>query len=254
LVLTMFVSSANGYNILPVDGTPTFIPPEGAQRVGFIDVSGLGADSFVYESVLSIQLFSDFPVWEFHNTGMSSQLFMGNTLDGSIRCNIFSSGGAVTGSIVDNLAKYEISADENGKYVIVARPVGTLPQFSAPLRSEEYNSEALQEVPENLEDLSEQQTTIKLLLLWTRAAECANSGAPVGCTRTATTEANMLLKLQNEVFMTNLAHTNSGTGVTFDADIMREASGYVESGQMLRSLNDLEGRTDGNMDYIHTLR
>lgn len=99
-------------------------------------------------------------------------------------------------------------------------------------------------------------TTIDVMVLWTRKAECANAG-PV-CKNGAVNQTTAELMedlIQLAIQETNTAYQLSGVDIQLEL-VYRYRSDYVEpsSNAFSISLGDLKGQTDGNMDEVHALR
>ncbi|GFH47762.1 hypothetical protein CTEN210_04237 [Chaetoceros tenuissimus] len=97
-------------------------------------------------------------------------------------------------------------------------------------------------------------STLDILIVWTQAAECENSGQfdLELCTLTETTRNNMLGIVDLAISETNTAYANSNISTALRA-VNPQRIDYVES-DSLTALNDITGTTDGKMDLVHTLR
>ncbi|KAL3815841.1 hypothetical protein ACHAXA_007483 [Cyclostephanos tholiformis] len=96
---------------------------------------------------------------------------------------------------------------------------------------------------------------IDALVLYTAHAECRNAGLARGCTRTTTTQASMLSRINLAVTETNTAYSLSGVNVVlrlvhvaFDAYVEASVDAFGAA------LSALQSQTDGNLDQAHSLR
>ena len=103
--------------------------------------------------------------------------------------------------------------------------------------------------------LSEDGTRLDVLVLWTAKAECRRSNLSAGCTRTASTKANIEATIDLAITETNAGYSLSGVNTELRL-VHSELTPYVEAGSNAFSvaLNDLKGTSDGQMDYVHALR
>jgi hypothetical protein len=106
---------------------------------------------------------------------------------------------------------------------------------------------------QGVRDLQAQNTIIDVLVLWTAYAECRKSGLSRGCTRTATTEANMRALINLAVAETNTAYAESGVNVELNL-IHAYYTTYIENRTFSQALSDLRGTTDGFIDDVHVKR
>jgi hypothetical protein len=99
---------------------------------------------------------------------------------------------------------------------------------------------------------------LDVLVVWTRDAECVQSGLPVGCTRSATTHANMMGLVNLAVFETNVAFDLSGINTNLRLVHAYRSETYVEntSGTLrfTQGLSELRNTTDGKLDDVHAKR
>lgn len=96
-------------------------------------------------------------------------------------------------------------------------------------------------------------TVIDVLVVWTAAAECRNSGQARGCSRTAITSSNIQSRINLAIQETNAAYDLSG--VNLELNLVRaEYVSYTESGNSRTDLDRLRGTSDGYMDNVHALR
>jgi hypothetical protein len=106
---------------------------------------------------------------------------------------------------------------------------------------------------QGVRDLQAQNTIIDVLVPWTAYAECRKSGLSRGCTRTATTEANMRALINLAVAETNTAYAESGVNVELNL-IHAYYTTYIENRTFSQALSDLRGTTDGFIDDVHVKR
>ena len=96
--------------------------------------------------------------------------------------------------------------------------------------------------------------TIDVMVVWTREAECVNSGLPKGCTLTAITETNMRGLIDLAVDETNTAYKESGMLSSLRLVHAYRDDTYVEPSSFGTALSDLQSTSDGKLDSVHTLR
>ena len=94
---------------------------------------------------------------------------------------------------------------------------------------------------------------IDVMVVWTKMAECQNSGLPTGCKRTSQTKTNMLDKINLAVDETNTAFALSGIDAQIRLVHAYSDNTYCETG-ILRTLNDVTYKDDGFMDDVHENR
>lgn len=95
-------------------------------------------------------------------------------------------------------------------------------------------------------------STLDILIVWTRDAECENSDLAAGCTPTELTQANMLARVALAIQETNTAYANSNISTTLRA-VNPQRIDYDET-DIFTALSDLTGTGDGKMDQVHALR
>lgn len=99
-------------------------------------------------------------------------------------------------------------------------------------------------------------STIDVMVVWTKKAECRKSNLAVGCTNTATTENNMRGLIALAVAETNTAYSLSGVTTQLRLVHAYREPNYVEatSDAFGAALSSITGTTDGVMDDVHTKR
>ena len=97
---------------------------------------------------------------------------------------------------------------------------------------------------------------LDVLVVWTSNAECKNSGLTSGCSRTATTEANMRSRINLAIVETNTAYDLSGVNTQLHLVHATHVGAYTEvSGNAFsQALNHITSTSDGVIDHVHTLR
>jgi hypothetical protein len=104
---------------------------------------------------------------------------------------------------------------------------------------------------------------IRVLVVWTQAAECAQSSLSSGCTVTAVTSANMEALAELAVQETNTAYSLSGVNAELQlAFAYRDPGNYVEINTELvdgndafdNALRDLRDQSDSNLNDVHSKR
>lgn len=99
-------------------------------------------------------------------------------------------------------------------------------------------------------------STIDVMVVWTKKAECRKSNLAAGCTNTATTENNMRGLIALAVAETNTAYSLSGVTTQLRLVHAYREPNYVEatSDAFGAALSSITGTTDGVMDDVHTKR
>jgi hypothetical protein len=99
-------------------------------------------------------------------------------------------------------------------------------------------------------------STIDVMVVWTKKAECRKSDLAVGCTNTATTENNMRGLIDLAVAETNTAYTLSGVTTQLRLVHAYREPNYVEASTNAfdSALSSIRGTADGVMDDVHTKR
>jgi len=95
--------------------------------------------------------------------------------------------------------------------------------------------------------------SIDVMVVWTKKAECKNSGLSSSCTLTLRTRENMLGKIQLAVDETNTAFALSGVDTQLRLVHAYLEDTYVES-DTYTALEDLTFQFDGKMDDVHVKR
>jgi hypothetical protein len=97
---------------------------------------------------------------------------------------------------------------------------------------------------------------IDVLVVWTKDAECLNSGLPVGCTLTPTTESNMRGLINLAIAETNTAFDLSGIKTQLRLVHAYRDPDYLEptSDAFNTALTNLRVKTDGKLDSVHAKR
>jgi hypothetical protein len=95
---------------------------------------------------------------------------------------------------------------------------------------------------------------IDVLVVWTKDAECKNSGLPKGCTLSAQTEANMRGLIDLAVTETNTAYSLSGILSSLRLVYAYRDDSYVEPTSFSTALSNLRSTSDGQLDNVHALR
>jgi hypothetical protein len=99
-------------------------------------------------------------------------------------------------------------------------------------------------------------SSIDVLVVWTKAAECRNAGLNIGCTVTAATENKMRGIVDLAVEETNTAYELSGIFASLRLVHAYRDPNYVESGRgdYYGYLEDVTYDNDGKMDSVHDKR
>lgn len=101
-------------------------------------------------------------------------------------------------------------------------------------------------------------SNLDVMVVWTKQAECAESGLSSGCTLTETTHANMKGLVDLAVYETNVAFELSGIYTEIRLVHAYRHPDYIEKTDgLLRftvGLSDLKGTTDPHMNDVHAKR
>ena len=90
--------------------------------------------------------------------------------------------------------------------------------------------------------LSDDGSQLDVLVLWTADAECRNSGLAAGCTRTASTKANIEATIDLAITETNVGYAASGVNTQLRL-VHSEFTSYVESAGFSTALSDLRSNS-----------
>jgi hypothetical protein len=267
LLLSLLTASFLSF-LCGVHGSPHILPiavqVEGDTSENHIDVSGLGDGKEFYSyDELEIQVLSSAPMWTFQNAKMSDEMFVGHNEDKTLWCSLFrffSDDGlniVTTGTVKDivNGTWYVMKRNAAGQHIVVVQFDKDFPD-EGDVKSENPSDNSMEVIGDsNDPTLPEQSSscTIRLLVLWTRNAECLYSGLSNGCSVTETTKANIQAQASALIAEANTVHSNTRTGVRFEGLVGRETT-FTENGSMDDSLDSLADPSDGSMDYIHSWR
>ena len=100
-------------------------------------------------------------------------------------------------------------------------------------------------------------STIDVMVVWTKEAECAQSSMAKGCTLTSTTSNRMMALIELAVEETNTAYLSSGVKAQLNLVHAYRDPNYVEAttGDAFgTALSHISNPSDGVMDNVHTLR
>jgi hypothetical protein len=99
-------------------------------------------------------------------------------------------------------------------------------------------------------------STIDVMVVWTKAAECGNAGMSSGCTLNANTENKMRGLIDLAVEESNTAFEMSGIFTSLRLVHAYRDPNYVERGRgdFYSYLEHVTGDSDGNLDSVHDKR
>jgi hypothetical protein len=97
-------------------------------------------------------------------------------------------------------------------------------------------------------------STIDVLVVWTKEAECGKAGLGSGCVVTPATAAIMRGLIDLAVAETNTAYTLSGVFTSLRLVHAYRDPDYVETNDYYTSLNHVTGKDDGFLDSVHVKR
>jgi hypothetical protein len=249
-----------------------------------LDISELGPPGQTFEGVDSLDMefevngpFKTFD--KVPGSGSSHSHWMGESAEGSTMTLVRSRGqkgnnDVLVGSIVDSVEHvvHQIRRDANGETIMVSTPSVDFPpekegHFTETrqlttmhtAKSNEKGSRAATETERKLTS----HPIIRVLVVWTQAAECAQSSLPIGCTVTAVTSANMEALAELAVQETNTAYSLSGVNAELQlAFAYRDPGNYGEINTELvdgndafdNALRDLRDQSDSNLNDVHSKR
>ena len=155
--------------------------------------------------------------------------FYGETDNGDTIQYIRGANGAVFGSIVDldenTVSSIQVDADGN-QFVTVTNSDDYAPEADPEDRRllAEVEADSAATTVASIDNklrgsrkLVDDGSVLDVLVVYTAAAECRNSNQAVGCTRTATTAANMKARVDLAISETNQGYVNSGVNTQLRA-------------------------------------
>jgi hypothetical protein len=155
-------------------------------------------------------------------------------------------GSTMSGNVQVGQKIYEIEARGHHLHEIMQVDPSKNPKHSIPLKPKGAPSvsdeDAVSAADSGLPAAADAATLIDLLVVYTPKAK-ANAGG----------QAGIEAKIVNAVAMANQAYLNSRIDMQLNLVGMAEIA-YAETGNMLTSLTDLAGVSDGKMDSVHNLR
>ena len=247
-----------------VHGLPHIVPSgdqgERDTSENHIDVSGLGEGIGFYSyNELEIQVLVATPVWTFQNANMSHEMFVGHNENKTMWCSLFrfvaddGTDTVTTGTVKDtvNGIWYVMKRNAIGEQIVITKLDQDFPDEGDAIDSDN----PVEDMADSIDPVLPVQNnvTIRLMVLWTKDAECTWSGLVFGCSVTEITRANIQAQAAALVAEANTVHSNTLTGVRFEARYARETT-YIEGGYVSPSLEHLAEPSDGYMDYIHSWR
>jgi hypothetical protein len=212
--------------------------------------------------------------------------------DDNFAMNLIESEGKIYGSYSDNDYIYSISTDDDGNPIVTGKLTADFPdELDADLDYETFSgnptdyeegagedetnhdnsfahepmrklglrggsvSSAFLNTTERQLQLAEAHTTLDIMVVWTKNAECKNSKKGTNCMTTKATTEAMRGLIDLAVAETNVAFEESGIHVTLRMVYGYRDSSYTENG-MVEALYDIT-RTNGQhkaMDDVHDKR
>lgn len=198
------------------------------------------------------------------NTFMSGEENNGSTLN--LLCakdgQIF---GSITDTDEDTVTQIGVDADGNPYFDII--PSSEFPSEAEPhdildlMIDDSPPKERLlfdiNETSSTTRRVNTDMATIDVLVVWTKAAECANAQRPLGCTLTSSTSQTMLRRVELAIEETNVAYEKSGVAIRLELVYSYRSETYDEpaSGDgFITTLGNLRNKNDGKLDEVHHYR
>lgn len=208
--------------------------------------------------------------------------FHGESDDGSSFQYIRNKDNKIFGSLVDltdqTVSKFRLDSDGNQVVDTIPTkdfpPEADPPEAADPIHDERMLLKSEEPIPSSSSSSSQANSlrgvhssrsrdllddlggNLDVLVVWTSNAECRNSGLARGCSRTATTTANMKSLINLAVAETNTAYDLSGVNTQLNLVHARHVGPYTEvSGDAFsKALNHITSPSDGVIDHVHNLR
>jgi hypothetical protein len=206
----------------------------------------------------------------------SNKLFRGESEDGSSFQYIRNDNHTIFGSLVDltdqTVSQFRI--DSLGNQIVDTIPTNAFPREADPVHDERLLLELDEPLSTNSSSfirarsprsvqssrsralLNDLGGNLDILVVWTSNAECRNSGLATGCSRSATTKANMISLINLAVTETNTAFDLSGVETQLNLVHATHVGAYTEvSGDAFgKALGHVASTSDGVIDHVHALR
>jgi hypothetical protein len=224
---------------------------------------------------ISIQLDVDGEIQEFVGgsfQGGNNQQPQWYGSDGRFAMNLIEFEGSTYGSYSDNEFTYSISTDDEGNSIVTGKATADFPDElesdgespsegetnngsvrNLGLRARSSSSSFLNTTQRQL--IADEDTILDVMVVWTRNAECKNSGKSKGCQTTEATKTAMLGLIDLAVAETNVAFKESIVHATIRLVHAYQDPTYTE-GSMSRALKDITytGGKYAALDDVHTIR
>jgi len=195
---------------------------------------------------------------------IGKSFFYGKTDDGLVTANMitYDKDDRKVASIVDekNALVYQIFPDVHGNEIVRKTGANDFPPEIDPPDEDdvtkiEGENRLLQNVPEGVRNLQDDGSILDVMVVWTKQAECHNSGLAKGCTVDSTTMNNIRALIDLAVSETNVAYNLSGVQTQLRLVHAYRSSTYDEDGNGFSgSLTKLRENNDGVLDEVHPKR
>jgi len=171
----------------------------------------------------------------------------------------------IYGSIVDSNSNeiHQISTNSIGEAEVITKNVDDFSDDDAPMAAPKSNvgffGRLLNGLPmlkssSNEPRVLDDSDTLDIMVVWTKKAECKNSGLGSTCALTTQTRQNMMGKITLAVDETNTAFALSGVGTQLRLVQAYLHGSYEEGSNTNDPLQHLTKATDGVMDDVHAQR
>jgi hypothetical protein len=224
---------------------------------------------------VSIQLFDDSPAQRFRDPNCHN-IFARSRKEGRVVGQDGTStltmrrekSGEIAASIndFDNQVLYQIVGRENEELVITATPLedmmdedGVIPPLTNSFANPQPPKRRLQQPKERVRGISrsleydDSGKNIDIMVVWTRGAECRNSGKSQNCNPTSYTERNMMALVNLAIDETNEAFELSGVQTELRLVHAYRHPNYVEVA-VNPSFTALRDITYDTMGSVHEMR
>ena len=149
----------------------------------------------------------------------------------------------------------QIGIDANGKSFATITPIGLFAPEGDPVALKVTNTFSISTPKHNIKaDITtEDGSSIDVMVVWTKRAECKNSNLRSNCKPNSITADNMMGRIQLAVEETNQAFRDSGVKTEINLVHSYRHETYVER-DFARTLHQISHPSDGQLDDVHDKR
>jgi hypothetical protein len=196
-----------------------------------------------------------FRMWDEEEQGVQNEVQAIHGNDGDAELTAVQSSGVVAGSIVDpgSGMVHQFIGEVGGELSFTSTPSDGFLAEEDPVELEDEEEEEEDNNGEVTPD--NDGSVINVMVLWTRAAECASNGQSVTCTPNAQTSSAIMALIRLAIVETNGAYTRSGIGLKLNlVHAYRDASYNDQAVSMGTTLGRLQSTTDSYLKDVHSKR